>query len=346
MKKKSKRCIVPLTLMALLLSGCGEQATAGTNQDRIQSVKQVNSKVITQTLRASKEELFEIRKGTLVKYQGEYEQTGEIILPKEVRRIGKRAFQLSKELRQQPIGLLATQKLFIPADVTMEEDAFYGAGPLDITLEEGRECVEKRAFRDCTHYHSRIHVKVPDSVKVVCQEAFCSSGGWLTVELGKGVESLRKYALQGAKCDKLPTSLREIGSHALGEWGSIPNGLPEGVRYIERHCIDLIYGKIKIPASVRNIAIGAVEWEEGAEEIGYEVSPDNKNYRSDQNGWLYSKDGKTLYFAYPLDIGEGIRIPHSVKKVYRKGLMTENNGDMPKGEKIKIYGLNRVKIMD
>ena len=104
MRKKSKRCIVPLTLMALLLSGCGEQATAGTNQDRIQSVKQVNSKVITQTLRASKEELFEIRKGTLVKYQGEYEQTGEIILPKEVRRIGKRAFQLSKELRQQPVS--------------------------------------------------------------------------------------------------------------------------------------------------------------------------------------------------------------------------------------------------
>ncbi len=115
----------------------------------------------------------------------------------------------------------------------------------------------------------------------------------------------------------------------------IPKGLPEGIRYLEKHFVDLIQGRLKVPETVRHIAVGAVVWEEGARRMGYDVADNNKNYRSDQYGWLYSKDGKTLYFAYSLN-GEDIRIPDSVDTVYKKGLMMENN-------KIKVHGLKRVK---
>lgn len=324
----SRKILLPSLLATLVLTtGCRETAQVSSEPEpTLPLVKQLVS---------VQSNLLEIKDGVLVRYLGDYSLAEEIVLPPEVKEIGSRAFQLPKKFRQQPIGLLETQKLTIPAGVHLQEEAFYGCGPLEITLAEGREYVEEKAFYECTRYHSKMYVKVPDTVKLICSHAFdIGHGGWLTVELGKGVEILEQYALQGAYCVSLPASLREIDKHALGDWGRIPEGLPEGVRYLEKHFVDLIQGRVKVPASVRHIAVGAVEWEEGAQKMGYTVDSQNKNYRSDQYGWLYSKDGKTLYFAYSLN-GEDITIPDSVDTVYIKGLLTEE-------KKIKIHGLKRV----
>lgn len=331
METKAKIILPPL-VAALVLTGCRDSVQPRNGQQQIKAKEITNQVFLTQA------DLFEIEDGVLVRYHGDYSLAGEIILPKEVKEIGSRAFLLSKKLRERPIGMLETLRLTIPKGVKLQQEAFYGSGPLEITLEEGREYVEKHSFYDCTKYHTKLYVKVPDSVKVIEEHAFdIEHGGWLTVDLGDGVEILEKYALQGACCGSIPSSVREIAKHAMGDWGRLPHDLPEGVRYLERHFIDLLHGTIKIPASVRHIEVGAVKWEEGAIKLGYKVDPANKNYRSDQNGWLYSKDGKTLYFAYSLN-GQDILIPDSVDVVYTKGLVRD--------EGVKVYGLSRVKRMD
>lgn len=328
----SRKIILPPLVAALVLTGCGDVA-------RADGEPMAEQPTFTRKVIWSEASLFDVKDGVLVKYLGDYSRQGEIVLPEEVKKIGKHAFRLSKKLREQAIGLLEKQSLTIPANVKIEKEAFYGCGPLEISLEEGREIVEKEAFRNCTCYHSQVHVKVPDSVRIISEAAFdIGYGGWLTVELGNGVEILEDYSLQGTYCAKLPSSIREVGTHALGDWGRIPDGLPEGVRYLERHFVDLIQGRLKVPASVRHMAIGAVSWEEGAQKMGYTVDPDNKNYRSDQYGWLYSKDGKKLYFAYSLN-GEDITIPDSVEVVYKKGLVLQ--GENP----IKVHGLSRVRCI-
>ena len=336
----SRKIFLPSLLAApllalLILSGCGDTVQSGKEPVPARPAKPVAAKQVV----SAETSLFEIKDGVLVRYLGDYSKAGEIVLPAEVKQIAGRAFQLPEKLREQPTGLLETQKLMIPAGVKLQEEAFYGCGPLEVTLEEGREFIEEKAFYECTKYYSKVIVKVPDTVKIICQHAFdVGQDGWLTVNLGKGVDSLEPYALQGAYAVSLPDSIREIGKHALGDWGKIPGGLPEGVRYLEKHFVDLIQGRLKVPASVRHIAVGAAVWEKEARKIGYQVDSANKNYRSDQNGWLYSKDGKTLYFAYSLN-GEDIKIPDSVHTVYTKGLMTEEN-------KIKVHGLKRVKRID
>lgn len=327
----SRKIILPPLLAALVLSGCGDTVQFEAEQEP--------AKPVARNVVSVGRSLLEIKDGVLIRYLGDYAKAGEIVLPSEVREIAGRAFQLPKKLREQPVGLLEAQKVTIPAGVHLQEEAFYRCGPLEVTLEEGREFVEEKAFYGCTKYHSKINVKVPDSVRIICRHAFdIGHGGWLTVDLGKGVEILEAYALQGAYGVSLPESIREIDKHALGDWGRIPEGLPEGVRYLEKHFVDLIQGRLQVPASVRHIAVGAAVWEEEAQKMGYQVDPANKNYRSDQNGWLYSKDGKTLYFAYSLN-GEDINIPDSVHTVYTKGLQT-------KGDKIKVHGLKRVKRID
>lgn len=328
------RLLAAPLLALLILSGCGDTVQSGEEPEPAPARSAVTRHVVS-----VEKSLLEIEDGVLTRYLGDYSRAGEIVLPVEVKEIAGRAFHLPKNLREQPVGLLETQKITIPAGVKLQEEAFYGCGPLEVTLEEGREFIEEKAFYECTKYHTRMTVKVPDTVKIICKHAFdIGHGGWLKVDLGKGVEILEPYALQGTYGVSLPDSIREIDKHALSDWGRIPDGLPEGVRYLEKHFVDLIQGRLKVPASVRHIAVGAAVWEEEARKMGYQVDPKNKNYRSDQNGWLYSKDGKTLYFAYSLN-GEDINIPDSVHTVYMKGLLT-------KGNKIKVHGLKRVKRID
>ena len=200
----SRKLLLPPLFAALVLSGCGETVQSGGNTETVQPAA-----VVQMTFAGSN--YFEIKNGVLLRYLGDYSEMGQIVLPEEVRVIAGRAFQLPKKLREKPIGLLKTQKLSIPAHVKIEEEAFYGCGPLEVVLEEGREYVEEKAFYECTKYHCKVSVKVPDSVTLICQHAFdIGHGGWLAVELGRRVEVLEKYALQGANANNIPSDRKSV----------------------------------------------------------------------------------------------------------------------------------------
>ena len=82
-----------------------------------------------------------------------------------------KAFSLSEKERCM-IYKLKTSTLEIPPDVKIAENAFSGAGPLKVTLAEGRKMVEKSAFRGMGKYGSDSEVILANSIEVIEEYAF------------------------------------------------------------------------------------------------------------------------------------------------------------------------------
>lgn len=88
---------------------------------------------------------------------------------------------------------LKTSTLEIPPDVKIDEYAFSGAGPLKVTLAEGRKMVEKSAFRGIGKYGSDSEVILANSIEVIEEYAFYK-GECVKVKLGSGLQRVKKYA--------------------------------------------------------------------------------------------------------------------------------------------------------
>lgn len=358
MKKKfgSLWTVLAIMLLGMVLSACFQnkgstvlssqkdesvvtlQATA---LPRGQKDESVTTPQATELPRDESTDHFVIEQGKLVKYTGGFDREREIVLPSDVKVIGKKAFSLGKNDRKKPVGLLETLHLSIPAQVKLEREAFAEMGPMKIVFEEGRRVIEEEAFWGSVRAGIKSEVVLPDTITTLKKRCFCNFGGsFLTVKLGSGVEIIEDYALKGDFVETIPSSVKKIGKEAFGDWGWLPNDLPEGVETLASHFLDLTYGKVYIPASVKKIGIEAVGWtEDDAMDQGYVVAEDNPYYKSDDNGCLYSKDGKTLYYAYLPNAH--YKIPDGVKTVYEKGLHLG-----PDDEKdTVIEGLDRVKIV-
>ena len=120
--------------------------------------------------------------------------------------------------------------------------------------------------------------------------------------------------------------------------------MPEHLERLGTHCIRINKeGRVQISASVKYIAKNAVVWENSGngDEMGFDVAEANPNYKSDEYGWLYSMDGKIMYFAYL--IGDEFVIPDEVEKVYKDGLYLYEDG-LAKGTGTVIVGEDRVKF--
>ena len=216
-------------------------------------------------------------------------------LPSEVKSIGKKAFALTKKEKSIPKGRLQTICLKIPKDVRLDKFAFTGIGPMNISFEDGRKKIEDFAFQDAAENKTESTIRIPDSVKVLGKHSFYHliSGSYLVVYMGNGVERLEEGALAG---------------------GIDIDKLPSSLKYMGKES-------------------GAVSWLEDASDIGYSVSKDNRYFKSDKNGWLYSKDGKELFFAVLRTGEEGTsksyenKVPSSVKIVHKKGLVYEPDGN-------------------
>lgn len=331
--------VLAIMLLGMVLSACTQNK--GSTVSSSQKDESAATPQATELPREEDDSLFVVEKGTLVKYKGNFDREREIVLPSDVKVIGKKAFSLGKNDRKKPVGLLETLHLSIPAQVKLEREAFAEMGPMKIVFEEGRRVIEEEAFWGSVRAGIESEVVLPDTITTLKKRCFCNflCGPFLTVKLGSGVEIIEDYALAGDFVETIPSSVKKIGKRAFGDWGRLPNDLPEGVETLASEFLDLAYGKVYIPASVKKIGINAVGWTEDGADQGYIVAEDNPYYKSDDNGCLYSKDGKTLYYAYLPDTG--YRIPDGVKTVYKKGLHLG-----PDDEKdTVIEGLDRVKIV-
>lgn len=300
----------------------------------------------------------------IIQYIGGYHEERTIDIPEGVTEIGSNAFSIDEEA---DVKNMKKVTLCIPKDVKLDENAFQHIGPMCITFEEGRNIIEKSAFNGCgfllNEETGTIEIILSSTITSIGESSF--DQGWygcdhVKLKLNEGLEEIGAYALQGITCN-LPSTVKKLGDYALNYWSWIDEEgvdgegrcleLPKGLVEIGYQCILLEepIKAIKIPASVEKIGEHPIS-------IGFSpalcdviVDGENQYYQNDDNGWLYTKDGKTLLYAKnsfeevvvpegveyvadgSLDIdlgGDGIPyrviLPQSLKKYHRNATNTSN----------------------
>lgn len=189
-------------------------------------------------------------------------------------------------------------------------------------------------------YRADCEISLGNSIRTIEEYAFCEEeGGIKKVNLNNGLERIEKFGLYGVLYSDLPDSIRYLGDNSLGYTREEVPNLPENLEYMGEHGINLYNGRIKIPSHVKKIAVNAVVWDDSNLQIletqGYDVDEKNPYYKSDANGWLYSKDGETLYYAYRLPSEHDIVVPNKVKKICKYAIQTYD-GDYAPGDRAKI----------
>lgn len=324
----------------LMLVGCGmqnpdkEKSNQATPSAKVQDGE--NEK--RETVGTSASDMFEIEKGVLLRYKGGYNKAWKIVLPPTVKEIASKAFVL-KESEKKYAYELPVSSIEIGKDVKLQKNAFYGSGPLKVTLLNGRTNVEKSAFAEMGKYGCESEITLSKSIKTIEEYAFYEDDGTKKVNLNGNLERIEKGGLCGAAHSDLPDSIKYLGDNALGNVSRQLTKLPESLEYIGERCVTLYSGKIKIPPRVKKMEINAVVWEcTNADIHGYDVDENNLYYKSDSNGWLYSKDGKKLFYAYRLPSENNVVIPKGVEKVYKEGVYLCDD-DFAPGEEAKIIKL-------
>lgn len=285
---------------------------------------------------------FKIHGSKIVEYIGGYDTEKTITIPKGITEIGKRAFSIDDEVTfMDQVAKMKKVSLCIPKNVKIDEDAFNTIGPMKITFEEGRTEIQKRAFYGCSTYvngkNEGIEIILPSTIKSIGEHSFTSYlTGNISLKLNEGLEEIGDYALSGTKC-KLSSTVKKLGNYALNDWwydseaeGELSGGyvvLPKGLKEIGAHCIYLEWPtkKITIPASVEKIGECPISYGDNPYKGGVVVDKGNRYYKSDKNGWLYTKDGKKLLYAgcFRGDLA----VPEGVEYIGEGALNLDPNGE-------------------
>lgn len=270
----------------------------------------------------------------LIKYNKDYQQEEKVTFPEDTIAVAYHAFAVDKKRYTEPktardFGKVHSgwkkMTLCIPKDVYLEPEAFAFLGPVDITFEPGRTEIEPGAFMYAGSYPywgCTSMVRLPDSVKVLKKFALYQVYNKnMEFILNNGLEEIEDFALQGAKCD-LPDTIKRVGKSALYDWHPIHKfSLPENLEELGNNAIyitsdvgEKIKEPIYIPRSVKKVGINPICYEELLKRTcGVKVDSQNKSFKSDENGWLYSKDGKILYFAFCTE--EKMILPKGLEKI-------------------------------
>ena len=220
----------------------------------------------------------------------------------------------------------------------------------EVQLGNSVETVEAYSFRLCT---SLTKIAIPDSVKKIEDDAFNGCAAMETITVGAGNQSytapdgvlytkdmktLVYYpaqrsgtsyevpegvtAIAGVSfCDAaglekiiLPSTLKSIGYYAFEGCGFYEVELPEGLErmdeFVFNRCIHL--ERVTLPASLTKIGFSPFNRCTALKNIT--VDPKSRTF-ADQDGVLFSKDGKTL-FCYPAGKGApAYAVPEGVENI-------------------------------
>lgn len=237
---------------------------------------------------------FTIQGCRIVKYNGNY--NGKAIqLPNDIVGIAANAFRLKKSPepttwneynKNQDGSKVQKITIHVPKRVYLEPLAFSKTGPLEVTFEEGRTEIEPYAFYEASviSRYGTI-VTLPKSLVRIRKSAFEQSDalpGVVNLTMNDGVKQVDARALRGVLFDRLPEGLEQLGDECI---------------YIKNP-----KKRIVLPRSLKKLGwcvfeFGTPDNEEEEKNTGVEVEKDNPHFKSDKEGWLYSKDGSVLYFT-------------------------------------------------
>lgn len=255
-------------------------------------------------------ERIHIKDNRIISIDDLYEKEEKLIIPEGVTGIDATALKYKKkEHNEQGANFTTSQTLHIcfSNQVKFKEKNFVGAGPLDISFEEGREKIDRNVFREAGCNGRCFKVTLPNSCKVIEEYAFYDYQGKL--QLNEGLERIETYALSRTTCD-LPNSVEYLGEHALEQWSpkkytstsktaDIKNfRLPSSLKYIGDECIELanMYPSniVVIPKNVEKIGKNAFKYLTYADvpkkrmpHVRYKVAKGNKWFYSDKDGEIH-----------------------------------------------------------
>lgn len=277
-----------------------------------------------------------------------FEKGGNVKWPKDVISVAPHAFDLKDKRNKKKL------KIEIPKDIYLEPEAFIYLGYSDVTFEKGRKKIERHSFSNAG-INNDVTITVPSSVKVIEAGAFeqwqskfieGESPSNLPVYLSEGVEEIGDGALTGVCCD-LPSTVKRLGDWSLTSW-TPRNGkyvLPENLEEIGNDCLEIIEKnpKLHIPASLKKIGTNAFIYIPNKKQPRITVDSKNKYFKTGKDGWLYSKDGKELYFA--CGTKEKVNIPEGIEYICcelnsitdKEGYDVVTEWEMPKSLKENRY---------
>jgi len=251
-----------------------------------------------------------------------------IVLPENIIKIGKSAFETCYYLRE----------IKLPDSLTsIGEKAFNYTGLTSVTIPAGITQIEKEAFSNCRALTSVI---LPESITEIGSYGFNNCTKLAAVNFHSALTEIGYCAFErcfkltsvmipegvttiGASAFKscssltslvLPASLTYIGDEAFAECNGLTSmSFPEGFTEINgnpfKGCKAMTM--LSIPASVNNIDYGALS---GCNALTtYVVAPDSKDFAV-IDGVLFSKDKKTL-IAWPNGKAASYTVPDGVTMI-------------------------------
>ena len=278
---------------------------------------------------------------------GNYRGLTDVVFPDDIQFVGAYAFGYLG-------GRLANVTL--PAYLVERSDpwspyvreVFYGTSVENVTMAEGITTIGSYAFAQAfTDETCPTHVTLPNSVTVICENAFYHNPGLRSVTIPTGVEQIDQYAF--SSCDGLteitiPNSVTNIGADAFNCRGLVNVTVPAcvlkaGLRTVFPACSSITnvvlsegvreithsaWGysgdfpnleHVFIPASVTNVDAEAFRAFGG--KVAVTVDPANAVYSS-RNGMLLTKDGTRLLQG----VNGDITIPPGVTSIDARAFYT------------------------
>ena len=273
-----------------------------------------------------------------------------VTLNSGIKRLGNSAFESCEGL---------TKVNNYPYIDNIPESCFKGCYQLSsFTIPNTVKFINTEAFKES----GLTSIDIPDSVELISNYAFDQAAPYIvpklkSISLGNSVRKIGKMAFRGVLEDNLvlPYSLKEIDDGAFCT-ASLENvELNEGLERIGNHAFSRTHIKsVNIPSTVFDLSYTsntkinfdndygnptyddiytliyetAASESSGAFALDYElqayvVSPDNKNYYS-ENGILYNKN-KTALVHSPISVEiEDLEISESVTDIYHHAFFSNN----------------------
>lgn len=304
--------IVICAVLLVLLCGCSNTTNKNVSSVPSASASVSEKKEYDRNIPVIDSSRIHVENGVLVKVDNLYEKEEVLRLPEVVVAIDKKALKFTREKKKEKDDYLPeftsneTLHLCIPNRVKLVSKNFYGAGPLDVTFEEGRKTIEEGAFREAGCSGRCVKVTLPESCRKIEEKAFW--GSHLNIKLNDGLVRIEDWALYMTCCD-LPDSIEYLGNHALDTWEpehveSSPKTmditnfrLPEKLKVIGDYCIGISEYPSKpvfIPKGVKKIGKNAFTYLKDEDvkhvpHVQYKVAKENKWYYNDSKGNIHQK---------------------------------------------------------
>ena len=243
----------------------------------------------------------------------------KIVIEDGVKNVGSGAFKDFKNLTEVQLGntvekigtyafrlCTALSEIHISASVAeIQGDAFNGCSAMEtITVGQGNES-----------YTALDGVLFTKDMKTLIYYPAQRSGASYTVPAGvTAIASVSFCDAAGLEEISMPSSLKSIGAYAFEGCGFYEVDLPEGLETMEEfvfnRCMHL--EEVSIPASLTKLGIGPLNRCSALKRV---IVNGKSTVFADQDGVLFSKDGKTL-LCYPAGKGSpAYAVPEGVEAI-------------------------------